>query len=151
MRREPGALATALVLTIALASAGSACGGSDDPNQSPPPEPTSEAATMDGDPSLHGVSDDRILFGQSAAFSGPARELGLNMRLGIEAAFAEVNGRGGVQGRRLELTYLDDAYEPEAAITNTIQLIEGERVFALIGAVGTPTSRSATPVAAVSQ
>ena len=103
---------------------------------------------MDGDPSLHGVSDDRILFGQSAAFSGPARELGLNMRLGIEAAFAEVNGRGGVQGRRLELTYLDDAYEPEAAITNTIQLIEGERVFALIGAVGTPTSRSATPVAA---
>ena len=148
MRREPGALATALVLTIALASAGSACGGSDDPSQSSPPEPTRAVAAMDGDPSLHGVSDDRILFGQSAAFSGPARELGLNMRLGIEAAFAEVNGRGGVQGRRLELTYLDDAYEPEAAITNTIQLIEGERVFALIGAVGTPTSRSATPVAA---
>ena len=47
----------------------------------------------------------------------------------------------------LELTSLDDAYEPEAAVTNTQQLI-GEGVFALIGAVGTPTSRSATPVAA---
>ena len=95
-----------------------------------------------------GVSETRILFGQSAAFSGPARELGRNMRLGIEAAFHEANGGGGVHGRRLELVSLDDAYEPEAAIANTFRLIEQERVFALIGAVGTPTSRSATPVAA---
>ena len=96
-----------------------------------------------------GVFEDRVLFGQSAAFSGPAQELGKNMRLGIEAAFHEANMAGGVHGRRLELTTLDDAYEPEAAITNTQQLI-GEGVFALIGAVGTPTSRSATPVAAES-
>ena len=95
-----------------------------------------------------GVSDGRVLFGQSAAFSGPAQELGKNMRLGIEAAFHEVNQRGGVQGRTLELSSLDDAYEPEAAVTNTIQLIVEEEVFALIGEVGTPTSRSATPVAA---
>ena len=95
-----------------------------------------------------GVSDQRILFGQSAAFSGPAQELGKNMRRGIQAAFAEANRQGGVHGRRLELLSLDDAYEPEAAIANTRQLIEQEGVFALIGAVGTPTSRSATPVAA---
>ena len=95
-----------------------------------------------------GVSDSRVLFGQSAAFSGPAQELGKNMRLGIEAAFHEINQRGGVHGRMLELSSLDDAYEPEAAVTNTIQLIEEEEVFALIGEVGTPTSRSATPVAA---
>ena len=94
-----------------------------------------------------GVSDDRVLFGQSAAFSGPAQELGKNMRLGIEAAFHEVNQAGGVHGRMLELTSLDDAYEPEAAVANTQRLI-GEGVFALIGAVGTPTSRSATPIAA---
>lgn len=96
----------------------------------------------------NGVSDDRVLFGQSAAFSGPAQELGTNMRLGILAAFHEVNMRGGVHGRMLELASLDDAYEPEAAVTNTLQLIEEEGVFALIGEVGTPTSRSATPVAA---
>lgn len=95
-----------------------------------------------------GVSPQRILFGQSAAFTGPARALGEEMRLGIEAAFRAANVRGGVHGRRLELTSLDDAYEPEAAILNTRRLIEQSKVFALIGAVGTPTSRSATPVAA---
>ncbi len=94
-----------------------------------------------------GISDERILFGQSAAFSGPARELGKNMRIGIEAAFQEANAQGGVHGRQLILLSLDDAYEPEAAIANTQRLIEKEGVFALIGAVGTPTSRSATPIA----
>ena len=96
----------------------------------------------------NGVFDDRILFGQSAAFSGPARELGTNMRLGIRAAFHEVNESGGVHGRVLELISFDDAYEPEAAVNNTLRLIEQEEVFALIGEVGTPTSRSAAPVAA---
>ena len=107
------------------------------------PEPTPTAQT--GTP---GVYEDRILFGQSAAFNGPAQELGKNMRIGIEAAFFEANIAGGVHGRVLELTSLDDAYEPEAAIANTRHLIEEEHVFALIGAVGTPTSRSATPIAA---
>ncbi len=97
-----------------------------------------------------GVSAERILFGQSAAFSGPAQELGRNMRLGILAAFQEANRHGGVHGRQLDLVYRDDAYEPEAAIENTQELIKQEGVFALIGAVGTPTSRSATPVAAES-
>ena len=94
-----------------------------------------------------GVSDQSIIFGQSAAFSGPAKEFGTNMRLGIEAAFNEVNRRGGLHGRTLELLSLDDFYEPEAAIANTQRLID-EGVFALIGAVGTPTSRSAAPIAA---
>ena len=92
-----------------------------------------------------GVNSERILFGQSAAFSGPAGELGKSMKAGILAAFKEVNDQGGVNGRRLELRSLDDAYEPEAAVANTQQLIE-EGVFALIGAVGTPTSQSAVPV-----
>ena len=95
-----------------------------------------------------GIFNDHMLFGQSAAFTGPARELGRNMQVGIRAAFEEANRAGGVHGRRLELTSLDDAYEPEAAIANTTRLIKEEKVFALIGAVGTPTSRSATPVAA---
>lgn len=117
---------------------------------------TTETATPDsgpdpeGSPAMQGVpgvTDDRILFGQSAAFSGPAQELGTNMRYGIRAAFAEVNEKGGVHGRLLDLVTMDDAYEPEAAITNSQALIYDNGVFALIGAVGTPTSRSATPVA----
>ncbi len=88
-----------------------------------------------------------IVFGQSAALTGPARELGIGMRLGLLAAFSEVNRKGGVHGYRLQLESLDDRYEPEAAIANTRSLIEKHKVFALIGAVGTPTSKSAQPVA----
>ena len=96
---------------------------------------------------IPGVGDDRILFGQSAAFSGPAEALGQGMRLGLRAAFEERNRAGGVHGRRLELVSLDDGYEPERAIGNTRRLIEEERVFALVGAVGTPTSNAAEPIA----
>ena len=94
-----------------------------------------------------GVSDDRILFGQSAALSGPAQQLGSAMKLGIEAAFHEQNQAGGVHGRQLELIALDDLYEPEDAYSNTLSLIDDEGVFALIGEVGTPTSRSVYPLA----
>ncbi len=94
-----------------------------------------------------GFSDGHVLFGQSAAFTGPARELGQAMRLGIEAAFLEANQGGGVYGRELQLRALDDGYETYFAVSNTQQLIENEKVFALIGAVGTPTSRAALPLA----
>ena len=113
--------------------------------------PTTGVPATDTPPMPEGILDDAVLFGQSAAFSGPAQELGRNMRLGIEAAFAEANEQGGVHGRRLDLLSLDDAYEPEAAVTNTQQLIDSDGVFALIGEVGTPTSRSATPIAAAAQ
>lgn len=91
--------------------------------------------------------DGAILFGQSAALSGPASELGQGMRLGLQAAFDEVNRAGGVHGRRLALETLDDTYEPVAAIANTRELIDLHQVFALIGAVGTPTSAAAQPIA----
>ena len=112
----------------------------------PEPEDVPEE-TPPEEMAVPGVTDDSILFGQSAAFTGPAEELGINMRYGIEAAFAEVNERGGVFGRELRLVSRDDAYEPEAAIVNSQEFIDELNVFALIGAVGTPTARSATPVA----
>lgn len=94
-----------------------------------------------------GVFDDRIVFGQSAAFKGPAAALGLGMRAGILAAFNEVNENGGVNGRRLALISYNDGYEPETAIANTNRLIEEDDVFALIGEVGTPTSKAVQPIA----
>ena len=75
------------------------------------------------------------------------RRWGHAMRLGIEAAFAEQNRAGGVHGRMLELVTRDDRYEPGFAFASTRDLIAQERVFALIGEVGTPTSRSAVPLA----
>ena len=94
-----------------------------------------------------GVFDDRIVFGQSAAFDGPAAALGLGMREGILASFNEANATGGVNGRRLELVSYDDGYEPEKAIANTKRLIDENGVFALVGEVGTPTSNAAQPIA----
>ena len=88
-----------------------------------------------------------ILFGQSAALTGPTSELGTGMKLGLDAAFNEINADGGIHGYQLRLTSLDDGYEPEAAIVNTRRLIEEEQVFALIGPVGTPTSTAAQPIA----
>lgn len=92
-------------------------------------------------------SGDTITFGQSCALEGPAKALGRGMRLGITVAFAEANAGGGVGGRRLALVTYDDGYEPEKAIANTRRLIDEDRVFALIGEVGTPTSKAAVPVA----
>jgi ABC-type branched-subunit amino acid transport system substrate-binding protein len=94
-----------------------------------------------------GVSDHKILFGQVAALSGPAKDLGEGVRLGILAAFGEANKHGGVSGRSLDLSSLDDGYEPDKTIGATKELIDQDKVFALVGAVGTPTSRASQPIA----
>ncbi|WP_051340875.1 ABC transporter substrate-binding protein [Azospirillum halopraeferens] len=98
-----------------------------------------------GDPGVH---DDRIVFGQAAPLDGPAAALGLGMRAGILAAFAEANAAGGVHGRRLELVSRDDGYEPARSAAETRRLIERDGVFALVGPVGTPTAKAAQPIAA---
>jgi ABC-type branched-subunit amino acid transport system substrate-binding protein len=126
------------------------CGSQEPAPSGPAPTSTPEAVLPlpSGASDTSGITSDGIVFGQSAAFTGPAQELGINMRLGIRAAFEEANQAGGVHGRQLSLASLDDTYEPELAAINTRELIQDEGVFALIGEVGTPTSRSATPVAA---
>ena len=93
-----------------------------------------------------GVFDDRIVFGQSAALKGPAAAIGLGMRDGILAAFHEANAAGGVHGRKLDLISYNDDYEPELAIAKTQRLIGEDKVFALIGEVGTPTSKAVQPI-----
>jgi len=95
-----------------------------------------------------GVGPDTILFGQAAALEGPSSALGQGMRQGILAAFAEVNAKGGVHGRKLTLISRDDGYDPDRSMMQTVKLIEEDQVFALIGAVGTPTSMATVPIAA---
>jgi ABC-type branched-subunit amino acid transport system substrate-binding protein len=92
-----------------------------------------------------GVSPARILIGQSAAFSGPASELGNEMRAGALAYFDQANKKGGVHGRKIELVAIDDGYEPDRAADNTKKLI-ADGVFLLFGYVGTPTSNAAKPI-----
>ena len=94
-----------------------------------------------------GVSDKTIVFGQVAALTGPAQDLGQGMRQGILAAFDDANRRGGVAGRKLELNSVDDGYEPEKTVEATKRIIEQDKVFAIIGAVGTPTAKAGQPIA----
>jgi branched-chain amino acid transport system substrate-binding protein len=95
----------------------------------------------------NGVFADRIVFGQAAVFEGPTASLGLGMREGLNAAFGEVNRGGGIKGRRLELVARDDGYEPKKSIEATRQLLDQDKVFALVGPVGTPTSAATQPIA----
>src|SRR5262249_17775713 len=94
-----------------------------------------------------GVSADTIMFGQAAVLEGPAAALGTGMRTGLNAAFDEINAKGGVHGRKIKLTSVNDGYEPDRAIAATKKLIEEDKVFGLLGPVGTPTSAAAQPVA----
>jgi len=94
-----------------------------------------------------GISDSTITLGQSSALSGPAKDLGTNIRAGMEAYFAKINTTGGINGREIKLISKDDGYEPDRAIKNTKELIEDDKVFLLIGEVGTPTSQAVVPIA----
>ena len=96
--------------------------------------------------SENGVTPDKIVLGQSVALTGPAAQLGIQMRNGVRAYLDRVNAEGGVHGRKIELITLDDGYEPSRTVPNTRKLIEEHRVFALIGYVGTPTSVPSIPV-----
>ncbi len=94
----------------------------------------------------NGISNNEILLGQSCALSGPAAALGTGMKAGLEAYFAKANAAGGIKGKKIRLVSRDDGYEPEKAIKNTRELIEIERVFLMIGEVGTPTSKAVVPM-----
>ena len=94
----------------------------------------------------NGVTNDKILLGQAAVFSGPAAQLGIQMRNGIKAYFDQVNEKGGVHGRKLELVTEDDQYEAKVAPVASKKLIDEHKVFALLGYVGTPTGVAHLPV-----
>lgn len=91
--------------------------------------------------------DQTILLGQSCALSGLSEDIGKQMNAGIISALDQANVDGGVHGRQFKLIAKDDFYEPGQAIRNTKELIYQEKVFALIGAVGTPTARVVLPIA----
>jgi branched-chain amino acid transport system substrate-binding protein len=93
-----------------------------------------------------GVTDSQVLLGQSVALTGPAQQLGLDMQQGATLYFNQVNARGGVNGRKIALKTLDDGYEATRAAENTKKLINDDRVFALFGYVGTPTSQASLPI-----
>jgi branched-chain amino acid transport system substrate-binding protein len=127
------------------------------PAQQAPPSPArTQQASLSPNPTapgqeprttFRGVTDSEIRFGISAPFSGAAKELGQNMKLGIEAAFRVANAKGGVHGRQLRLIAADDGYEPTRTALTMKQLYESDQVFGVVGNVGTPTAVVGLPYA----
>jgi branched-chain amino acid transport system substrate-binding protein len=83
-----------------------------------------------------GVSSSQIQLGSSVPLSGEAAGAG-NVARGEEAYFKYVNDNGGVFGRKIKFTYLDDGYDPGRAVNNTIRLVQQEQVFAMFSSLGT--------------
>ena len=100
--------------------------------------------------SSYAQSGSRIVLGQSAAFTGPAAQLGIQFHAGAKLWFDQVNDSGGVNGKFVEIKKMDDGYEPERCLANTKSLIDSG-VFALFGYIGTPTCLAALPVIKSSQ
>jgi ABC-type branched-subunit amino acid transport system substrate-binding protein len=98
-------------------------------------------------PAVRGVTDKEIRFGIVGPFSGASRELGREMKLGIDTAFNRVNDAGGVNGRMLRLFAADDGYEPARTLDAMKTLYDKDQVFGFVGNVGTPTAAVAIPFA----
>jgi branched-chain amino acid transport system substrate-binding protein len=91
---------------------------------------------------MPGVTATEIKIGATYPFSGPASPLG-SYGKGVIAYLRSVNDRGGINGRKINLIALDDAYSPPKAVEQTRKLVEGEEVAFIFGALGT-ASNSAT-------
>jgi branched-chain amino acid transport system substrate-binding protein len=86
-----------------------------------------------------GVTDTEIKIGQTVPFSGPASSFAIVAR--IDAAYLQmINSKGGVNGRKIELIQLDDAYSPPRAVEQTRKLVDSDEVLAVAGTVGTPSN-----------
>jgi ABC-type branched-subunit amino acid transport system substrate-binding protein len=93
-----------------------------------------------------GITTTAVRLGMVNVQTGPASGLGKGMRSGAEAVFKQVNAKGGVHGRQIELVIGDDGYEPDRAIDETLKMIEQHKVFSLFGYVGTPTGNAVLPI-----
>ena len=95
---------------------------------------------------FEGATDDEIVLGMSAAFSGPSRGLGSELYRGAMSYFNHVNDNGGIEGRKITLKLYDDGYQPDPCVRNTMKLMLEDNVFLLFGYVGTPTVTRVLPL-----
>ncbi|WP_452101171.1 ABC transporter substrate-binding protein [Camelimonas abortus] len=94
-----------------------------------------------------GADDSEIRIGQTAPYSGPASYLGVTARAET-AYFERLNRNGGINGRKVKLLSLDDAYSPPKTVEATRRLVESENVLGMMGSVGTASqARWTTPTA----
>jgi ABC-type branched-subunit amino acid transport system substrate-binding protein len=100
------------------------------------------------EPAAQPPTKQTVKLGMSTALTGPSARLGTGVLAGVRAAIEEHNASSSASGRTIELTALDDGYEPARAVPNTRELIEKHKVVAVIGNVGTPTAVATLPILA---
>jgi len=88
-----------------------------------------------------GVSDTDIKLGQTSPYSGPASAYSVIAKTQL-AYFKMINDQGGVNGRKINLISLDDAYSPPKTVEQTRKLVEQEEVAVILNPLGTPTGLS---------
>jgi branched-chain amino acid transport system substrate-binding protein len=136
--------APATAMTVVAAAAPTAPAPA---KETAPPAAATAALAPPRAAAVRGVTESEIRFGIVAPFSGPARELGRQMKLGLETAFGTINAAGGINGRQLRLIAVDDGYEPSRTLDAMKDLVDKQGVFGIVGNVGTPTATVALPYA----
>jgi branched-chain amino acid transport system substrate-binding protein len=93
-----------------------------------------------------GVSNNEIVLGSIQDLSGPLAGFGKQLRMGMMLRIDEANEQGGVNGRKIKLLVEDSAYDPRRAVLAAQKLVNQEKIFAMIGHLGTATNMAAMPV-----
>ena len=93
-----------------------------------------------------GVSKDQITLGSIQDLSGPLAGFGKQLRMGMQLRVDEVNEQGGVNGRKLNLKFEDSGYDPKRAVLAAQKLVNQDKIFAMLGHIGTAQNVATFPV-----
>src|SRR5688572_29749745 len=86
-----------------------------------------------------GISPTEIVIGTHQDLSGPIKTWGVPVSNGMKMAVDEINAAGGIHGRKIKLVIEDSGYDPKKAVLATQKMIEKDKVFSMVGAMGSPT------------
>jgi branched-chain amino acid transport system substrate-binding protein len=89
-----------------------------------------------------GVTDTEIILGSHTALSGPVSAWGVGATEGARMRYDEVNEKGGVHGRKIKLIVEDHGYQVPRAVQAANKLINNDKIFAMVGALGTPMNNA---------
>ena len=89
-----------------------------------------------------GVTDKEVVIGAGLDLTGAVANWGVNIKAGMDAVFSRVNAAGGVHGRKIRLIAYDHVYQPPKAVTNAKRLVERDKIFVMMGHLGTPTTKA---------
>ena len=93
-----------------------------------------------------GVTDKEIVIGSMQDLSGPIVAFSKQLKLGMEMRVDEINAAGGINGRKLKLVVEDHGYDPKKAVLATQKLVQKDKIFAMIGTIGTAPSLASMPI-----